>query len=325
MRLVVPTSRSRAPALCTISGMRKPSPISTSWPRETTISRPPASAASASTSAAAPLLTQIAASAPVSSQHAARRRGPGASRARRSRGRARGSSSPRPTACTCASGGLGERRAPEVGVQDDARGVEHRAQRRLERGAHAPAQLGRERCRRRLLAARAPLGQRGARLAHAERVRGVARRLAHEDVYGRQGARHGRIVGRLRAGEAVRKPAVHCPPGGRRDSDRVQRRRPEAATRGSADFLERRRCGESTGDAAVWPAEPRARAPAAGAASASASSLAAARDPARASRPAARCRRRRRARRRRPPGRRVARRGRARDRGGRQRRACSAR
>ena len=103
-------------------------------------------------------------------------------------------------------GRLRERRPPEVRVQDDSRGVQHRAQRRLERGAHAPAQLGCERCGRCLLAAGTPLGQRGARLAHAERVRRVARRLAHEDVHGWQGARHGRIVGRLRAGEAGANP-----------------------------------------------------------------------------------------------------------------------
>ena len=49
-------------------GSRKPPPISTSWPRETTISLPgPASAAAASRTAAAPLLTASAASAPVSS------------------------------------------------------------------------------------------------------------------------------------------------------------------------------------------------------------------------------------------------------------------
>ena len=50
-----------------MSGIRKPSPISTSWPRETTTSRPAASALTTSTSAAALLATASPASAPVSS------------------------------------------------------------------------------------------------------------------------------------------------------------------------------------------------------------------------------------------------------------------
>ena len=57
VRLVVPTSRSRAPVEAIRSGSRKPSPISTISPRLTTTSRPAASAVVASTSAAAPLLT----------------------------------------------------------------------------------------------------------------------------------------------------------------------------------------------------------------------------------------------------------------------------
>ena len=51
--------------------MRKPPPISMSCPRETTVSRPPASAAQASSTAAAQLLTAIAACAPVSSRSSA--------------------------------------------------------------------------------------------------------------------------------------------------------------------------------------------------------------------------------------------------------------
>ena len=39
VRFVVPTSTRRAPAWATTSGIRKPPPISTSWPRETTSSR----------------------------------------------------------------------------------------------------------------------------------------------------------------------------------------------------------------------------------------------------------------------------------------------
>src|SRR3954447_20440186 len=48
----------RAPAWATTSGMRNAPPISTSWPRETTRSRPPpARAAAARSTAAAPLVT----------------------------------------------------------------------------------------------------------------------------------------------------------------------------------------------------------------------------------------------------------------------------
>ena len=81
VRFVVPTSTMRAPERARTSGMRKPSPISTSSPRETTTSRPSASAASASSTAAALLLTTSAASAPVSRRERARRRDPGATRA----------------------------------------------------------------------------------------------------------------------------------------------------------------------------------------------------------------------------------------------------
>ena len=68
VRFVVPTSTSRAPACAITSGTRKPPPISTSWPRETTTRARPASAAAASSTAPAQLLTASAASAPVSSR-----------------------------------------------------------------------------------------------------------------------------------------------------------------------------------------------------------------------------------------------------------------
>ena len=68
MRFVVPTSTSRAPDCARISGTRNEPPISISWPREITTSRPCASAASASSTPAALLFTAIAACAPVSSQ-----------------------------------------------------------------------------------------------------------------------------------------------------------------------------------------------------------------------------------------------------------------
>ena len=71
VRFVVPTSTSVAPERASTSGIRKPSPISISSPRETSTSRPSASAASASSSAAALLLTTIAASAPVSRRRTA--------------------------------------------------------------------------------------------------------------------------------------------------------------------------------------------------------------------------------------------------------------
>ena len=109
--------------------------------------------------------------------------------------------------------GLGQRRPAEVRVQDDAGGVEHRAQRGLERGPHAASQLGREVGGGCLLAARAALGERGAGLAHAERMRGIAGRFAHEHVDRWQGACHAPIVRRRRAGEWFRQPAVHCPSG----------------------------------------------------------------------------------------------------------------
>src|SRR5215831_3826383 len=58
VRLVVPTSRIRAPVAASRSGSRNRSPISISSPRLTMISRPVASAVAASTSAAALLLTR---------------------------------------------------------------------------------------------------------------------------------------------------------------------------------------------------------------------------------------------------------------------------
>ena len=128
--------------------------------------------------------------------------------------------------------GFGQRRPAEIRVQHDARGVEHRAQRRLECGPHAAAQLRRQRARRRMLSAGPALGQRGTRLAHAERVRRVARRLAHEHVNGRQRADHGHIVRSCpcatgRRGEAI-VPLRGTLPFGRGSSNvvRVQGRRP---------------------------------------------------------------------------------------------------
>ncbi len=62
---MVPSSRRIAPLCSMISGIRKPSPISISSPRETITSPPRASAASVTSTAAAQLFTTMAASAPV--------------------------------------------------------------------------------------------------------------------------------------------------------------------------------------------------------------------------------------------------------------------
>ena len=93
----------RAPERARTSGIRKPSPISTSSPRDTTTSRPSASAASASSTAAALLLTT---SARLRAGQPSQRVGdvllPRPALAGR-RGRARGSSSRAPTSTTRSS------------------------------------------------------------------------------------------------------------------------------------------------------------------------------------------------------------------------------
>ena len=66
VRLVVPTSTRRTPPARMMSGSRNEPPISTSCPRETSTSRPGASAISSRSTAPALLLTAKAASAPVS-------------------------------------------------------------------------------------------------------------------------------------------------------------------------------------------------------------------------------------------------------------------
>ncbi len=106
VRLVVPTSSSRAPALRITSGMRKAPPISTSSPRDTTTSRRLARLLSSSRTAAALLLTTVAASAPVSSQINACTRASRSPRRPRlmSNSRSTGAVIARVTACTAASG-----------------------------------------------------------------------------------------------------------------------------------------------------------------------------------------------------------------------------
>ena len=127
--------------------MRKPSPISISSPRETSTSRPSASAASASMTAAALLLTTSAASAPVRRRRIAATwscrepRPPGVEVVLEVRVAAR-----RPRA-TRASAASGERRAAEVRVDDHAGRVEHAPQRggpgRGELGQRALGQVAR--------------------------------------------------------------------------------------------------------------------------------------------------------------------------------------
>ncbi len=161
---------------------------------------------------------------------------------------------------------LGERRPAEVGVEDDTRGVEDRSQGGLERRAHAAPHFGGERGGGGLLSAGAALGQCRPRFAHAERVRRITRRLAHEDVDRRQRAGHRRIV-RLSPSAATGggcSSRRYTPSGRGPRSGRVRRRRPgQANTR--ERVLERRQCDENTGgDAALRPAAPCPRAPSAG-------------------------------------------------------------
>ncbi len=113
-----------------MSGMRKPSPISISSPRETTASPPAASSCSARKTAAALLLTAM----------------PGAPSSRSS------SAGDVDVALAAASGGevvlevgvsrhngkRAQRRASQIGVQHDAGGVDDAAQRRPLKAARAP-------------------------------------------------------------------------------------------------------------------------------------------------------------------------------------------
>ena len=68
---MLPTSTSTTPAVSRISGIRKPPPISTSSPRDTSTARPNAIVRRASTRAAAPLLLTSAPPAPVNSRRRA--------------------------------------------------------------------------------------------------------------------------------------------------------------------------------------------------------------------------------------------------------------
>ena len=180
-----------APDCAITSGTRKPPPISTSSPRETITSRPAASAASDSSVAAALLLTTTAASAPV----------------RRQSSRSAWTSRRPRVPCVevvfevgvaAASGRdaldrrARERRAAEIGVEDDAGGVDDGAQatgrpsRRRRRGHGARCD-----CRRR---------PRRGLAAGDDASRSVGRRRAQRVDDGRRGrnaASSARIAGAL--------------------------------------------------------------------------------------------------------------------------------
>ena len=146
VRLVVPTSRSTAPDFAITSGMRNDPPISTSSPRETMTSPPSASAFSVSSTAAALLLTtMVATSRPMSPNNLGEQ----------------------PVHMHIALAALAgrqikfqvgvalrdfdhalqrraaQRRAPQVGVQDHARRVDHRPQRVGMRFSQSPLDLAR--------------------------------------------------------------------------------------------------------------------------------------------------------------------------------------
>ena len=123
----MPTSRSVAPVDSIRSGSRKPAPISTSSPRLTTTSRPAARAVVASTSAAAPLLTTSASSAAGQAASSAAR-APAPRRERGAGGQVEFDVDVAAGCDQCLDGGRGQRGAAEVGVDDDAGCVEHRAQ-----------------------------------------------------------------------------------------------------------------------------------------------------------------------------------------------------
>ena len=178
-----------------ISGMRKPSPISTSWPRETTTSRPRANAASTSTSAAALLLTASAASAPVSSHEQRLDVALAAAAPAGAPGRARGSRSRRRSLATAATAAAASGARPEVRVHDDAGGVEHRAQRGRRLGGGGPrgelAGVGRP-----ARPARTRVALRRQRLAHARAATARPARAASARAAGSRSTRS--TLGRAR-------------------------------------------------------------------------------------------------------------------------------
>ena len=150
-------------------------------------------------------------------------------------------------------------------MQDDAGGVEHRAQRRL-RARRARGGAARAPARRRSPARRARGARRAPRGPRARRARAARRRppraRARRPMAG--GSPRPYRTAAARGGGAFANPRYTALPGRGPAPVRAQGQQAWAALRGSADF-ERRRCHESTGDAAVWPSEPRARAPSPGA------------------------------------------------------------
>ena len=127
--------------------MRKPSPISTSWPRATSTSPPRAVAAKASSTAAALLLTASASSAPVTVQSTSctwswREARCAARQAVLEVGVAGGGGDDRVDRL------LRQQRPAEIGVHDHAGGVDDAAQRRRDRRREQPRRPGHEGGRR---------------------------------------------------------------------------------------------------------------------------------------------------------------------------------
>ena len=125
--MVVPTSRSLAPLRAMTSGIRKDPPISTSSPRETTTSFPRARVSRQRSTAAALLLTAMAASAPLISH-----RIPSMALYRSPRAPLTRSNSRlvyrREMRATFSTAGFGQEGPAQVGVHHDPGGVDHRPQ-----------------------------------------------------------------------------------------------------------------------------------------------------------------------------------------------------
>ena len=132
VRLVVPTSRSTAPDFAITSGMRNDPPISTSSPRETMTSPPSASAFSDSSTAAALLFTTMVATLALRRMQQARKQ---AIDVRIAFAAFAGRQIKFQVGVALRDFGnmlqrfLAQRRASEIGVQDDAGRIDHRPQR----------------------------------------------------------------------------------------------------------------------------------------------------------------------------------------------------
>ena len=128
VRFVVPTSTSFAPDAAMMSGMRNSPPISISSPRDTSTCFPLASAASAQQQRRGAVVhDERVLGAGDRREHRLGARS-SASRARRSRGRPPGRCSPRRARAAALDRALGQRRPPEVRVQDHPGRVDHRGE-----------------------------------------------------------------------------------------------------------------------------------------------------------------------------------------------------